>query len=219
MNILPTISKDTLSDKAYHIIKEAIVSNQYKPGDILVEETLAEQLSISRTPIRDALKRLQFEHIIVPNDNKKLVVSEVSLSDIENVTKVRNSLEILAVSLLEGNMDAAKKKALKRLERKCSDIVEDGIEGNLLEYLDADYEFHMFIAKCANNTFLYDMIDRVLFVNKRFHILSGTLTRYSGDAIKEHDNIVTAIENNQYDEAAKAMSLHIYQAGERMPVK
>lgn len=110
---LPSISKDTLSDKAYRIIKEAIVSNQYKPGDLLVEESLAEQLSISRTPIRDALKRLQFEHIIKPNSNGKLVVSSVSLEDIQNVTVVRCNLESLAISLLDGRMDAEKKKKLK----------------------------------------------------------------------------------------------------------
>ena len=113
---LPSISKDTLSDKAYRIIKEAIVSNQYKPGDLLVEESLAEQLSISRTPIRDALKRLQFEHIIKPNSNGKLVVSSVSLEDIQNVTVVRCNLESLAISLLDGRMDAEKKKKLKKLE-------------------------------------------------------------------------------------------------------
>lgn len=219
MDKLPAVSKDTLADKAYQIIKEAIVSNVYKPGDLLVEETLADQLSISRTPIRDALKRLQFEHIIAPGDNKKLVVSSVSTSDIANVTLVRNSLEVLAVTLLEGKMDNSKKKQLQKLANKCSNIVKNGIEGHELEYLDADYEFHMFIAKCTENSILRDMIDKVNFVTKRYHILSGTLDRYSQTAIEEHANVVSAVMEDKYDEAAKAMNIHINQAGLRMPIK
>lgn len=216
---LPTLTKDTLSDKAYHIIKEAIVSNHYKPGDVLVEETLADQLSISRTPIRDALKRLQFEHIVIPNENKKLVVSSVSLDDIQNVTIVRNSLEVLAVKLLAGNMDKAKKKQLKKLSDKCKTIISSGINDHELDYLDADYNFHIFIAKCSNNTFLYEMIERIHLVTKRFHILSGTLVRYSQDAIEEHNKIVDAIMEDRYEDAAAAMEKHIQQVGLRILVK
>ncbi len=216
---LPTLTKDTLSEKAYQIIKEAIVSNYYKPGDVLVEETLAEQLSISRTPIRDALKKLQFEHIVIPNENKKLVVSSVSLEDIQNVTIVRNSLEVLAVKLLEGNMDKTKKKQLKKLSDKCKTIISNGITDHELDYLDADYNFHIFIAKCSNNDFLYEMIERVHLVTKRFHILSGTLVRYSQDAIEEHDKIVDAIMEDRYEDAAAAMEQHVQQVGLRILVK
>ena len=216
---LPSISKDTLSDKAYHIIKEAIVSNQYKPGDLLVEESLAEQLSISRTPIRDALKRLQFEHIIKPNSNGKLVVSSVSLEDIQNVTVVRCNLESLAISLVDGKMDAEKKKKLKKLADKCAAIMKNGIEGKALEYLEADYEFHMYIAECSENSFLYDMIDRVNFVTKRFHILSGTLDLYIQTALEEHQAVVDAIMEDRYQDAAVAMVRHLNQVGLRMPIK
>ena len=176
---LSPITKDTLSDKAYRIIKEAIVSNSYKPGDILTEEMLAEQLSISRTPIRDALKKLQYEHILAPGGGKKLVVSEVSEQDIENVTEVRSSLETLAVTLLEGKMTEDKKEHLKQLSDRCKKLSGDAKKGEELEYLEAETEFHMYIAECAQNTFLYDMIDRTMLVNKRFHILSGTLNKYS----------------------------------------
>lgn len=219
MNKLPTVTKDTLSDKAYKIIKEAIISNNYKPGDVLVEEALAEQLNISRTPIRDALKRLLYEHIIVQEDNKKLVVSTISLDDIRDVTVVRSSLEELAVQLLEGKMDKSKKKTLQKLADKCASIVENGIEGNEVDYLEADYNFHMFIAECSGNSYLIDMIEKVSFVTKRFHTLSGTLDRYSQTATEEHSRVVSAILEDNYEEASKAMHSHICLVGERMPIK
>ena len=216
---LSPITKDTLSDKAYRIIKEAIVSNSYKPGDILTEEMLADQLSISRTPIRDALKKLQYEHILAPGGGKKLVVSEVSEQDIENVTEVRSSLETLAVKLLEGKMTEEKKDHLQELSDRCRKLSGEAKKGDELEYLEAETQFHMYIAECAQNTFLYDMIDRTMLVNKRFHILSGTLNKYSKKAVDEHETIVQYIINDKYDKAAEAMKAHIDSAGNRMLVR
>lgn len=216
---LSPITKDTLSDKAYRIIKETIVSNEYKPGDILTEEMLAEQLSISRTPIRDALKKLQYEHILTPGGGKKLVVSEVSEQDIQNVTVVRSNLEKLAVTLLEGKMTDEKKEHLKELLDRCKKLAGQIQNGDELEYLEADTDFHMFIAECAQNTFLYDMIDRTMLVNKRFHVLSGTLNQYSKKAVDEHETIVQYIINDEYEKAARSMKEHIDSAGDRMLVK
>ena len=76
----------------------------------------------------------------------------------------------------------------------------------------------MYIAECAQNTFLYDMIDRTMLVNKRFHILSGTLSKYSKKAVDEHDTIVQYIIKDKYDKAAEAMKAHIDSAGNRMLV-
>lgn len=67
-----------------------------------------------------------------------------------------------------------------------------------MEYLEADYEFHMYIAECTENSFLYDMIDRVNFVTKRFHILSGNLDLYIQTALEEHQAVVDAIMEDRY---------------------
>lgn len=115
-------------------------------------------------------------------------------------------------------MDKAKKKQLQKLSDKCKTIINSGINDHELDYLDADYHFHIFIAKCSNNTFLYEMIERIHLVTKRFHILSGTLERYSQDAIEGHDQIVNAIMEDRYEDAA-AMEKHIQQVGLRILVK
>ena len=88
-----------------------------------------------------------------------------------------------------------------------------------MEYLEADYEFHMYIAECTENSFLYDMIDRVNFVTKRFHILSGNLDLYIQTALEEHQAVVDAIMEDRYQDAAIAMVRHLNQVGLRMPIK
>ena len=121
--------------------------------------------------------------------------------------------------MLDGRMDAEKKKKLKKLEDKCAAIMKNGIEGKASEYLEADYEFHMYIAECSENSFLYDMIDRVNFVTKRFHILSGNLDLYIQTALEEHQAVVDAIMEDRYQDAAVAMVRHLNQVGLRMPIK
>lgn len=219
MQKLPAVSKDTLSDKAYLIIKEAIVSNQYKPGDLLIEENLAEQLAISRTPIRDALKKLQYEKIITVNANKKLVVSSVTKEDIEAVTPVRENLEILAVQMLSGHMDKIRKKQLKKLCQKCETIAKNGIEGSELEYLEADRAFHLYLAECTDNNFLYDMLESVHLVTKRYHILAGTINSHMAEAVSEHNKILECILDDNYSGAVDAMREHIDGVGARMLIK
>ena len=105
MKTLGAIKRNpTLADKAYEIIKEAIIANELKPGQILTEEGLAEKLQISRTPIKSALLRLVYEEIAEYNGNKSVVVSDITEKSIEDITIVRKSLEPLAVSLLENKI-------------------------------------------------------------------------------------------------------------------
>ena len=105
----------TLSEQAYAIIKDEIITNQIKPGDLLTEEQLSERLSISRTPIRSALKQLVMEHLAEVNENKIVTVSNVTSQDISNVLVVRCSLEPLAVSLLEGKIGTKQIKELNKI--------------------------------------------------------------------------------------------------------
>ena len=86
----------SLSEQAYQIIKEAIITNSIKAGEILTEEQLASQLNISRTPIRTALKQLVLEHLAEVNENKNVVVSNITEDDVKNVCAVRKALEPLA---------------------------------------------------------------------------------------------------------------------------
>ena len=113
MEGLGTIRKDTtLSEKAYEVIREAIILNRIRPGETLAEEPLAERLGISRTPIKAALRRMVFERIAEVNEKNSIVVSDVTEKDVAEVTVVRTALETLAISLI-GSVGPGRLAALK----------------------------------------------------------------------------------------------------------
>ena len=200
----------TLSEQAYAISKDEIITNQIKPGDLLTEEQLSERLSISRTTIRSALKQLVMEHLAEVNENKIVTVSNVTSQDISNVLVVRCSLEPLAVSLLEGKIGTKQIKELNKIMKKLMQAKNHQV------FLDAEYDFHLAFARYADNSFLYDMIEKINMVCKRYLVLSGTLDKYTPTALEEHQRIVDLLEQNKIKEASEAMYEHVKKAGERM---
>lgn len=93
MRVLPRIGAEvSLTQRANEVLREAILSNAFRPGQVLSEETLAAELAISRTPVRAALKRLEFEHMVVLNPSKNIVVADISRSDLRDVTTARQAL-------------------------------------------------------------------------------------------------------------------------------
>lgn len=216
MGKLGAVKKDkSLSDKAYDIIKEAIISNKLKPGEILAEEKLAEELQISRTPIKAALLKLVYEEIAEINQSKNVVVSDITQKEIEDINLVRESLESLAVLLLKDNIN---KKQIKEIKSKYIEqlhMVEDNRDE---DFIELDYEFHTKIVEYTNNSFLSDMIKKANLITKRFLILSGTVNQYGSVANKEHKEIVDYIENGEFELASEAMKRHLQNVNKRMLV-
>jgi len=216
MGKLGAVKKDkSLSDKAYDIIKEAIISNKLKPGEILAEEKLAEELQISRTPIKAALLKLVYEEIAEINQSKNVVVSDITQKEIEDINLVRESLESLAVLLLKNNIN---KKQIKEIKSKYIEqlhMVEDNRDE---DFIELDYEFHTKIVEYTNNSFLSDMIKKANLITKRFLILSGTVNQYGSIANKEHKEIVDYIENGEFELASEAMKRHLQNVNKRMLV-
>jgi DNA-binding GntR family transcriptional regulator len=202
-----------LSDKAYEIIKEAIISNKLKPGEVLGEEKLADELQISRTPIKAALLRLVYEEIAEVNESKNVVVSDITKQNIDDITVVRKSLEPLAVLLLVNNITNTEIKVLKGILNKQSKMVD---EKNDKDYIELDYEFHIKIAEFSKNYFLIDMVRKANLITKRFLVLSGTVSHYTRVANDEHLKIIEYIEEKKYTLASEAMKEHLDNVNRRM---
>lgn len=214
MEKLGAIKKNPkLSDKAYEIIKEAIISNKLKPGEILGEERLADELKISRTPIKTALLRLVYEEIAEVNESKNVVVSDITKQDIDDISIVRKSLEPLAVLLLASNITKKQIKELKDILKEQSKMADDN---NNKEYIELDYEFHIKIAEFSKNSFLIDMVKKANLIIKRFLILSGTVSNYNKVANEEHLKIIEYIEEKKYVLASEAMREHLDNVNMRM---
>jgi DNA-binding GntR family transcriptional regulator len=213
MEELKTIRKNTtLSEKAYEVIKEAIILNKIKPGEILAEEPLAERLGISRTPIKAALRRMVFERIAKVNEKSNIVVSDVTERDIRDVTVVRTALETLAISLIE-TVDPGRLAALKSICRRQESAIANQ---DTRKYIKIDFEFHTQVAGFSGNVFLCDMIQQANLTTNRFLVLSGTLPKYMRVASLEHEKIVDCLEKGDLPGAREAMRIHVSNVDRRM---
>ena len=197
----------SLADKAYDTIKEAIIYNKLKPGEILAEEKLAEELNISRTQIRSALSKLVFEEIAFINKNKNVIVSDITQKDI------RESLEPLAVSLLK---DKITKSQIEDLKNKYIEQLHTIEQFDGYSFIELDYDFHNTISEYTGNSFLNETIKKATLVTKRFLILSGTVPQYSIIANKEHKEIIDYIERGQFEEASESMLRHLKNVKEKI---
>lgn len=214
MNGLPKIgTKISLTDKAYEAIKDAIMTNYFKPGELLIEEKLAEKLAISRTPLRAALKRLDYEHLVDINSSRNVIVSNVSQNDVEKITVVREALEPTAVLNLENNI---KPGQIEKLKEILEIEQEASIKKEYDKLIKMEYKFHVSIAKFTDNEWIYEMVKTINTIIQRFLILSGSLNRYNKVAIQEHEKILKEIESERYSKASESMKTHIINVSYRM---
>lgn len=213
MNKLKAITKDrTLSDKAYEIIKQAIIANELRPGDLLTEEKLAEQLQISRTPIKAALGRLIYEEFAYVNENKNVVVSDVSPQDVKDITFVRISLEPAAILLVEGKITDKQIKYLENINKKQRISFENGKNE---DFLALDYEFHTKLAEYTGNEYLRQMVEKANLIVRRFLSLSGPGIKSNILATEEHEEIVKHLKSNEFCLAKDTMNKHLSNVRDR----
>ncbi|WP_281281302.1 GntR family transcriptional regulator [Aliiroseovarius halocynthiae] len=193
---------------AYEMILEAIDTGTYKPGDRLVENELAERFGVSRTPIREALQRLETQSLLT-RDGRSLIVASLDHNQLAELYVVRSELEGLAASL------AAQHAAPEEI-RVLREMVEEDrlLLDNPAALARANRRFHKQLHLASHNRYLVQQLD---LVHRSMALLATTSLAAEGrseDAISEHDAIVTAIEARDQDAARDALRKHISLAFE-----
>lgn len=213
MALAPVKKNMTLSDKAYQAIRNAIIFNELSPHDTLTEERLSEELSISRTPIRTALRRLVDEGLAEVR-GKSISVTAIGEEDIVNINAVRLPLELLVLDQLQGKISrqliSLLRESIAQQNACCMSTVDDYVD-----YIQQDFLFHTTLACWTGNRFLLDLVERINTHSNRCLMLSSTLVASHDLAIQEHIAIVEALESLDYDRARQAMKEHLQQVGSR----
>ncbi len=193
---------------AYDLILDAIDTGVYRPGDRLVESELAERFGVSRTPIREALQRLETQSLLA-RDGRSLIVASLDHNQLAELYVVRTELEGLAARL-------AAQHAAPEEVRVLREMVED--DAKLLGDPDAlsraNRRFHKQIHLASHNRFLVQQLD---LVHRSMALLATTSLAAEGrgeTAMAEHREIVDAIERGDGDAAYDALKRHISQAFE-----
>lgn len=194
----------TKTDFAAQRLRERIFSGELAPGDRLMVEHLKADLGMSPTPIREALRVLQAEGLIVHRPHHGMVVARQSIEDVQEICDLRAVLEPHALELAMPNMDAA---TLDKLDKLHAELVSAGEHDNATEAIAINHEWHWLIYRTAGSARLSDYIQR-LWNAFPWRVL-GTFPGRAEHAIHEHEPIQDAIRNGDTKAAGEALREHI----------
>ena len=216
--MLPKIgNKQSLSEQAYRVIKNAILQNKIQPKDVLSEESLAADLGISRTPLRAALKRLEFEHLIYINSSRQAVVAEFNMEDTAEAYALRVAVEPFIVRLLSAR--GLNKTFAKKLEENIRRQEQSLEANNLVDVVASGLEFDLLLAGATGNNFFIEVAQRLNIYMQRVLTLSMTHAKDSPLAVKEHRLMLAAIKEGNGEEAERLTREHLFCGAERIGVK
>lgn len=199
--------KSTHKD-AYALILDAIDVGIYKPGDRLVESELAERFGVSRTPIREALQRLETQSLLT-RDGRSLIVASLDHNQLAELYVVRGELEGLAARLAARHATDEEIRVLREMVEEDREILDDP-----QALSRANRRFHKQIHLASHNRFLVQQLD---LVHRSMALMATTSLAAEGRgerALREHSRIVEAIAARDGDAAYEALRAHISVAFE-----
>jgi DNA-binding GntR family transcriptional regulator len=212
-SLLPASGRGALrgsrADFVYHSVRNAIWEGSFARGDRIREEDIAQSLGVSRTPVREALQRLQQRGLLAAQPKRGLAVVQLSNRQIFDLYAMREILEGSAARLAAQHATEGEIALLYRLQRQLSNEGHD-----LLALVTLNRRFHQHIYEATHNQYLLEMLD---VLNDSMALLQNLTVRMPsrhGESDREHLRIVRAIERRDQTAAEKAARHHIQQARE-----
>lgn len=195
-----------LRDVVFNTLRQGILKGELMPGERLMEIHLADQLGVSRTPIREAIRMLELEGLVKMVPRKGAQVSNISKDDLKDVLEVRKALDTLAVKLACERID---KEGLARLKLGAINFRDSVNTGDATKIAEADVAFHDEIHRASGNKRLSSMVNNLAERLFRYRLEYIKESTDRTQLINEHDEIVRCIEMGDKEGALKIMEQHI----------
>ena len=199
-------SYQPLRDVIFEALRKAIVSGDIKPGERLMEVSLADQMGVSRTPVREAIRKLEAEGLVTMVPRKGTHVSELSVKDIMDVLEVRAALDKLATRLAAKRMQPQQIKSLESIHKQFVNHVEkENIEGTVRK----DIEFHDLIYAASGNSRLIGVSSTLREHIFRFRVIYLKDMEIAEHVEHEHQGILNALRDKDETAASELAEQHI----------
>ena len=198
-----------LRELVFESLREAIIAAKLRPGERMMEIQMAEEMGVSRTPVREAIRKLELEGLVVMVPRKGAYVAGLSLKDMVEVFEIRGALEGLAAELAA---ERATDEELEELERYLVKIAEEIESGDLSRVVETDTDFHTLMYKASRNSRLSQIINNLREQIQRFRTTSLSYPGRMKIALEEHRKIVEAISVRDGELARKMAQDHIENA-------
>lgn len=195
-----------LRDVVFNTLRQAILKGDLKPGERLMEIQLATKLGVSRTPVREAIRKLELEGLVLMVPRKGAEVAQITEKSMVDVLEIRRALEELAVRLACERMTPEGLETLKQAEERFEEVL--GKE-DITTVAGADVEFHDTILRATDNQKLIQLLSQFREQMYRYRVEYLKREECHPQVIKEHQDIILTIENRNKDEAAEYICNHI----------
>ncbi len=195
-----------LRDLVFNTLRQAILKGELKPGERLMEIQLASKLGVSRTPIREAIRKLELEGLVLMMPRRGAEVAKISHQSLQDVLEVRGALEELATDLACQRITSEELAHLVEAEERFKDAVATGTE---IEIAEADEAYHDIIYNATANKKLIQMINNLREQMYRYRLEYIKDKAQRGTLIDEHEKILEAIRIRDIIRAKALMKEHI----------
>ncbi len=209
---LPPIKLDTykpLREVVSEALREAITTGILKPGERLMEIQMAEELGVSRTPVREAIRRLELEGFLVMVPRRGTYVSDLSIKDINEVFEIRTALDVLAAGLAAERITEEELEQMERLLVTIGEYIDNGQADKIV---DADTEFHDVLYRASRNDRLVGIISNLREQITRFRSISMAYPGRLKNTLEEHRRLVEAIAQRDPELAQQYAREHMENA-------
>lgn len=201
--------KDSLKERAYRIIKDKIIRCEYMPGDFLNEKSLIEEIGASRTPIREALNKIEQENLVKIIPKRGVVVSEITMKDISEIFQVRECVEPYVIKTSLHFFDEG---ILREFRRRFDRLGPRENPEDYNDFYEVDSEFHMYLISVCKNKFFTHTMEHVYIQNQRVRLIIGKIGYRLENQRNEHITLIDALLTHDEEKAVKAITDHIEQS-------
>lgn len=195
-----------LREMVYEELKMQILTGAIIPGTRMMEIELAEEMGVSRTPIREAIRKLEKEGLVTIEPRRGAYASMISTDDMVEILEVRQDLEGLAAYFAADRMSTEQMEELKQVSDNYNDAVTRGSMEDMIKY---DTRFHRIIVDSCHNKILVQMIEQLQELVLRFRYIYYDNFKRAENMPEEHEAILTAIASNDAEKARQAADVHI----------
>ncbi len=195
-----------LREMVYEELKIQILTGAIVPGTRMMEVDLAEEMGVSRTPIREAIRKLEKEGLVTIEPRRGAYASRISTQDMVEILEVRQDLEGLAAFFAATRMKDDEMDELRKIAARYNEAVAAGSMQDMIRY---DTQFHRLIVDSCNNKILVNMVEQLQELVLRFRYIYYDNFRRAENMPEEHREIIEAIESGNEVRARAAADVHI----------
>ena len=195
-----------LRDVVFNTLRKAILRGELKPGERLMEIQLANKLGVSRTPIREAIRKLELEGLVLMIPRKGAEVAQITEKNMQDVLEVRKALEELSVQLACERITPEQAEEMKMAAEDFRKVLKSG---DVTKIAEADVKFHDIIFAATNNQRLITLLNNLREQMYRFRVEYLKQKECYPQLLEEHDKLIALISGGEVEEACELMGCHI----------